>query len=242
VDDYYWLREKTNQEVIDYIKAENAYTDTITKPLQAFSETLYKEILGRIKQTDLSVPYRLGDYWYYTRTETGKQYPIQCRKQGSLDGTEEICLDLNALAKGQKFMGMGAFVVSDDGSLLAYTTDVTGFREYALQVKNLRTGEMLPDKIAKVSSVLWAADNQTIFYVTEDAAKRPYRLYRHVLGNPKDELVYEEKDELYRIFARRSRDKAYLLMTSASSNTTEVRYLPSSHPTEALRVILPREG
>jgi oligopeptidase B len=242
VDNYYWLREKSNPEVIDYLKAENAYTDTVTKPIEGFQETLYKEILGRIKQTDLSVPYRLGDYWYYTRTEKGKQYLIQCRKQGSMDGAEQVCLDLNELAKGQKFLGMGAFVVSDNGNLLAYSTDVTGFRQYTLHVKDLRTGEMLPDKIDKVNSVLWAADNQTIFYVTEDAAKRPYRLYRHVLGNAKDDLVYEEKDELYRIAARRSRDKAYLLMASASSNTTEVRYMPSDRPTDVLHVILPREG
>ncbi len=241
-DDYFWLREKTNPEVIDYLKAENAYTDTVTKPIQSFQEGLYKEILGRIKQTDLSVPYRLDKFWYYTRTETGKQYPIQCRKPGSLDGKEEVCLDLNELAKGQKFLGLGAFVVSDDTNLLAYSTDVTGFREYTLHVKDLRTGALLPDTIAKVSSILWAADNKTLFYVTEDAAKRPYRLYRHILGDAKDELVYEEKDELYRIGARRSRDKAYLLLSASSSTTSEVRYLPSDRPTESLHVILPRQN
>jgi len=240
VDNYYWLREKSNPEVISYLQAENAYTDAVMKPTEEFQAALYKEMLGRIKQTDLSVPYKLGDYWYYTRTEKGKQYTIHCRKLGRLEAAEEVCLNLNELAKGQKFLGLGAFVVSDDGAQLAYTTDVTGFREYTLRIKNLRTGELLPDTVAKVSSVLWAADNRTLFYVTEDAAKRPYRLYRHVLGNKDDDLVYEERDELYRIFARRSHDKAYVFLTSASSTTTETRYLPSNKPTEAFRIILPR--
>jgi oligopeptidase B len=241
VDNYFWLREKTNPEVISYLKAENAYTEAVMKPTEAFRKTLYKEMLGRIKQTDLSVPYKLGDYFYYSRTEQGKQYPIHCRKQGSLEGQEAVTLDLNELAKGQKFMNVAVNLVSDDGNLLAYSSDVTGFRVYTLQVKDLRTGELLPDRIAKVNSVAWAADNKTLFYVTEDAAKRPYRLYRHVLGQPNDELIYEEKDELYRIGIFRSRDKKYLFAGSASSLTTEVRYLPSDRPADAWRVILPRE-
>src|SRR5262249_36340727 len=241
VDNYFWLREKTNSEVTSYLEAENAYTAAVTKPIDGLRESLYKEMLGRIKETDLSVPYKLGDYLYYTRTEKGNQYPIHCRKRGSLEAKEEITLDLNELAKGQKFLSLGAYAVSDDGNLLAYSTDVTGFREYTLQIKDLRTGEVLPDRISKVWAPAWSADNKTCFYVTEDAAKRPYRLYRHVLGAKEDVLVYEEKDELYRLFVHRTRDRKFVLATSASSITTEERYLPSDQPAGAWRVILPRE-
>jgi oligopeptidase B len=242
VDDYYWLREKSNPEVLAYLEAENAYTQAVMKPTEPLQAALYKEMLSRIKQTDLSVPSREGDYFYYTRTETGKQYRIHARKRGSLEGREEITVDENELARGEKFFSLAGHIVSDDGNLLAYTTDVTGFREYTLHVKDLRTGALLPDRIKKVGSVLWAADNKTLFYVTEDAAKRPYRLYRHVLGEPKDELVYEEKDELFRLSARRSRDKKYALVSSTSSITTECRLLPSDQPTATLRVVLPREN
>src|SRR5262245_7215442 len=169
IDHYDWLRDKANPEVIAYLEAENAYTAAVMKPTEGLQESLYKEMLGRIKQTDLSVPYRLGDYWYYTRTEQGKQYPINCRKKGSLEGAEEVLLDLNSLAKGQKFLSLGAFVVSDDGNLLAYSLDTTGFRDYHLFVKDLRTGQVLPDKIGKVNQVAWAADNQTLFLVREDS-------------------------------------------------------------------------
>jgi oligopeptidase B len=241
VDNYYWLRKKTDPAVRSYLEAENAYTQAVMKPTEKFQEALYKEILGRIKQTDLGVPYRLGKYWYYSRTEKGKQYPILCRKRGSLEGKEEVTLDLNELARGHKFLGLGMYVVSDDGNLLAYTTDVTGFRQFTLHVKDLRTGKLLPDRAARVTTVAWAADNKTLFYVAEDAAKRPYRLLRHTLGAARDEPVYEEKDELYRLMVRRSRDRAVVFVTSESSTTTESRYLPSDKPGQALKVLLPRE-
>jgi oligopeptidase B len=242
VDNYFWLREKQNPEVIAYLEAENRYTAAVMKPAEGFQEALYAEMLGRIKQTDLSVPYQLGDWWYYTRTEKGKQYPIHCRRRGSSAGVEQVMLDLNEMAKGKKFLGLGAHVVSDDANLLAYTTDETGFREYRLHVRDLRTGKDLADHFdAKVTSVAWAADNRTLFYVADDAAKRPYRLYRHVLGKPTDDLVYEEKDELYRLGCRRSRDKAYIFAASQSSITSECRYLPSDQPTQEFRLILPRE-
>jgi oligopeptidase B len=241
IDNYFWLRDKTNPEVIRYLEAENAYTDAVMKPTLGFQETLYQEMLVRLKQTDLTAPYRMGDWWYYSRTERGKQYSIQCRKHGNLEAKEKVLLDLNQLAKGEKFFSLGLFVVSDDQNLLAYSTDVTGFREYHLFIKDLRTDTLLPDRVGRVDGVVWSKDNRTLFYVTEDAAKRPYRLYRHVLGDKKDELIYEEKDELYRLSARRSRDKHYLFATSASSTTTEVRHLRSDQPTGALQVVLPRE-
>jgi oligopeptidase B len=140
IDHYYWLREKTNPDVVAYLEAENAYTEALTKELKPFENALYKEMLGRIKQTDLSVPVRRGPYFYYSRTVEGQQYAIQCRRNGSMDAPEEILLDLNELAKGHKFLGLGAFNVSDDHNLLAYTTDTTGYRQYRLHVKDLRTG------------------------------------------------------------------------------------------------------
>jgi oligopeptidase B len=239
LDNYFWLRDKKSKEVLDYLEAENAYTWAMMKPTEDFQKALYKEMLGRIEQTDLSVPYRLGDHWYYARTQKGKQYPIHCRKK-DLEGKEEILLDLNELAKGHKFLSLGTFAVSDDGNLMSYSIDVSGFREYTLYVKNLRDGKLLPDQIEKVVSVAWAADNKTLFYVIEDAAKRPYRLHRHVLGNKNDPLVYEEKDELYRVYVSRTRDKAYLRATSISSTTTETRLLRSAEPSGKWRVLLPR--
>ena len=153
-DDYFWLREKSNPEVIKYLEAENAYTDEVMKPTASLQETLYKEMLGRIKQTDLSVPYRIGEYFYYSRTEEGKQYSYRCRRKGSMQGPEEILLDQNKLAEGHSFLGVGAFTVSDDGNLLAYSTDTTGYRQYTLHVKDLRTGETLSEAIERTGSVV----------------------------------------------------------------------------------------
>ncbi len=241
IDDYYWLREKSNPEVIAYLEAENRYAEGMTKSLEGLRETLYKEILSRIKQTDLSVPYKLGAYWYYTRMEEGKQYAIHCRKRGNMDSAEEVILDLNELAKGHKFLGLGFYEVSDDGNLLAYSLDTTGFRQFQFAVKDLRNGKVLPDSIGQVNTAVWAADNSTMFYVKEDAAKRPYRLYRHQLGGINDELLYEEKDELYRLGAYRSSDRKMILFQSSSSITDEFHYLPSDQPEGVFKMVLPRQ-
>jgi oligopeptidase B len=243
VDDYFWLRDKKNPEVIKYLEAENAYTVAVMKPSEPFQEKLYAEMLGRIKQTDLSVPTRDRGYYYYSRTVEGKQYPIQCRKKGSLDADEEVMLDGNELARGEKFFSLGATEVSPDGTKLAFATDTTGFREYMLSVKDLPTGKLLESKFVRAASATWAADNQTLFYVTEDHAKRPYRLYRHTVGEPKDKdvLVYEEKDELFRLGVRASRDKKYLFRSSVSSTSSEQWYLPSDQPAAEWKVIRPRE-
>jgi len=241
VDNYYWLREKSNPEVIAYLEAENRYTEAVTQPIEGLRDTIYKEILSRIKQTDLSVPYKLGEYWYYSRTEEGKQYPIYCRKRGTMEAPEQVTLDLNELAKGRKFLGLGLYMVSDDGNLLAYSLDTTGFRQYQLGVKDLRTDQVLPDSIGQVNAAAWAADNKTLFYVKEDHAKRPYRIFRHVLGSANDELLFEEKDELYRIWTGRSNDKKMIFMGSSSAITDEVHYLPSDQPAGMFRVLYPRE-
>jgi len=240
-DDYFWLRDKPNPDVAAYLDAENAYTDAVMGPTQALQAALYKEMLGHIKETDLSVPYREGGYFYYSRTEEGKQYPIYCRKKGSLDAVEEVTLDLNALAEGQKFMAIGAYTVTDDGSLLAYTTDNTGFREYTLHVKDLRTGELRKETAEKVGSVAWANDGQTLFYTTDDPAKRPYRLYRLRLGSPLPrDLVHEEKDELFRVGVGRSRSKGYVFLGIGSHTTSEVRYIPADQPAAEWKVVAPR--
>ena len=242
IDDYYWLREKSNPEVVKYLQAENAYTEAMTKDLKPFEDALYKEMLGRIKQTDLSVPVRDRGYVYYSRTEEGKQYPIRCRRRGTMEAPEEVLLDLNELAKDHKFVGLGRFAVSDDQSLLAYTIDYTGFRQYTLCVKNLRTGETLPDAAERVTSVDWAADNKTLFLTTEDpVTKRSDKLWRHVLGSGRLEPLYEEKDELYDISLEKTRDRKYLILASESKDTTEVRYLRSDHAQAAFAVFLSRE-
>src|SRR5258708_8590803 len=158
VDNYFWLREKTNPAGIAHLEAENAYTAAVMKPTEALQDKLYTEILSHIKQTDTNVPYRWGNFFYYTRTVEGKQYPIYCRKHGSLDAGEEILLDLNELAKDQKFMAVGSFAPSDDGTLLAYSTDNTGYRQYTLQIKNLSTGELLPEKIGRTDALPWATN------------------------------------------------------------------------------------
>ena len=242
VDDFFWLREKTNPAVIAHLEAENNYAEAIMKPTAALQDKLYKEMLSHIKQTDTNVPYRRGDYLYYSRTVEGKQYPIFCRKKGSTDAPEEIVIDVNELARDQKFMSVGAFTPSDDGNLLAYSTDNTGYRQYLLQVKDLRTGELLPEKMERVTSVAWATDNKTLFYVTEDATtKRSDKFFRHALGTDKFDLVYDEKDELFDIGVGRSLDKAMIFLEAFSKTSTDVRYLPADQPSAALKVILPRQ-
>jgi oligopeptidase B len=242
-DDYFWLREKQNPEVIKYLEAENAYTEEVMKPLKDFQEGLYKEMLGHIKQTDLSVPSRIGDYYYYSRTEEGKQYPYQCRKKGSMEALEEVLLDLNKLAEGHSYLGLGGFRVSDDGNLLAYSTDTTGYRQYTLHVKDLRTGKTLSESIERTGSIEWASDNKTLFYTTEDAvSKRSDKFWRHVVGSDKNALLYEEKDELFDVGEGRSLDKKMLFMASIAKTSREFRYLPADNPTGTFKIVLPREA
>ncbi|HEY1250569.1 MAG TPA: S9 family peptidase [Thermoanaerobaculia bacterium] len=242
-DDYFWLREKDNPEVRAYLEKENAYAEAFMKPTEALQKTLYDEMLGRIKETDLSVPYRDRGWYYYMRTEKGKQYPIWCRKKGSLDAPEEVYLDVNELAKGERFMNVAARAFSDDGGLLAYTTDNTGFRDYTLHVKDMATGKLLSEKVERVTSVAWAPDGKTLFYAVTDMAKRPYKLYRHTLGadTAKDALIYEEKDERFRVGVFRNRSGDYLMFPVGSLTSSEWRFLPASNPTGELRLISPRE-
>jgi oligopeptidase B len=242
VDPYFWMRERDNPEVKAYLEKENAYTDAYMKPTEAFQKALYDEMLARIKETDFSVPYRDRGFFYYSRTEKGKQYPIYCRKKGSLEAPEQILLDVNALAKGERFMSVGARAVSDDGRLLAYTTDNTGFRDYTMRIKDLETGKLLPETMERVTSVAWAPDNKTLLYATTDHAKRPFKIWRHTLGTDPstDFLLYEEKDERFRVGAYRSRSGAYFLFPSSSHTTSEWRYLAAATPAGEVRLVAPR--
>ena len=243
IDNYFWLRDKNNPEVIEYLKAEDSYAEALTAPTKSLQEKIYNEMVARIKETDLDVPYRDGDYFYYTRTEKGKQYPIYCRKKGSLDAPEEIILDQNEMAKAYKYFRLGALSVSPDGTMLAFSFDSTGYEAFKLVVKDLRTGDFLKDYIDDVVSIVWAMDNKTIFYTTRDHARRPYRLWRHSLGTDQkqDTLIYEEKDELFRVFASRSKSKQYVFLYSSSSTSDEIRYVPAAKPMEEFKTILPRE-
>jgi oligopeptidase B len=241
-DDYFWMREKADPEVIRHLEAENAFTEAVMAHTKALQETLYKEMLGRIKQTDLSVPSRRGAYWYYSRTEEGKQYPYMCRRKGTMEGPEEILLDLNALAEGHKYLGLGGYVVSDDANWLAYSVDTTGYRQHTLFVKDLRTGALSSEKIERTGSIVWANDNRTIFYTTEDpVSKRSDRFWRHIVGTGRSDLVYEETDELFDIGAGRSLDREVIFLASYAKTSREYRYLPAGRPEGTFQVIAPRQ-
>ena len=242
VDDYYWLREKQNPAVLAYLQAENAYTAAGMKHTEALQEQLYRELLGRVKETDLSVPYQSHGYWYYTRTEQGKSYPIYCRKRGTLSAPEEVVLDQNALAAGKRFHALGGFDVSPDAQLLLYIEDTTAFREYTLYVKDLRTGR-LTDSIPHVwNGTAWADDNRTFFYMTPDSAKRGNAVWRHVIGTARagDAKVFQEDNVLNNVSVFRSRSGKYVFIPADGFTSSEWRVIPTATPTAAARVIAAR--
>ncbi len=244
VDPYFWMRERSDPATIAYLEAENAYTDAMMSPVEPLRKRIYDEILSRIQQTDLSVPARDGDFFYYFRTEEGKQYPIWCRKQGSLTATEEIVLDGNILAEGQAYFALGGMDVSDDHRLLLYSVDTNGSESYTVHIKNLHTGELLPDTIPDTSAGLtWAGDNRTFFYTTFDETHRPEKVYRHVLGasNFADTLMFHEADAQFTFDVHRSRSKQFVFITAENaSRTSEVHYLDAHHPERSFQVLEPR--
>ncbi|HUL56202.1 MAG TPA: S9 family peptidase [Usitatibacter sp.] len=243
VDDYAWLREKEDPAVIDYLKAENAYTYAAMKPLEGFRETLYREMLARIKETDESVPYLNHGFWYYQREVEGLQYPIYCRRKGTMQAAEEVILDVNELAKGHKFTAVGLMDVSPDGGKLAYSVDFTGYRQYTLHVKDLASGEVLPDRAERVTSTAWALDDKTLFYVQEDATtKRSNHLRRLTLGEKDQPLVFDERDELFDIGVGSTRSDEWIVLTSGAKDTSEVRVLRASEPRGEFRVVEPRRN
>ncbi len=251
-DDYRWLREKDSPEVIAHLNAENAWTAAAMAPTAELQKKLYDEMLSHIKETDESVPYRMGGWFYSTRTVEGSQYAIHCRRAAAdadlnspFDATqpEQVILDVNQLAVGKPFMAVGSMAVSPDGNLLAYTTDATGFRQYTLHLRDLRTMADLADTAERVGSLAWAADSRTLFYSTEDeTTKRQDRIFRHTLGTAvaDDALVLHEEDERFNIGIGRTRDSQYLMIEAGSHTTNEYRFLSTVEPTGEFRLIAPR--
>ncbi|MBD2082140.1 S9 family peptidase [Leptolyngbya sp. FACHB-17] len=243
IDDYFWLRERDNPEVIAYLEAENAYTETIMQHTESLQADLYDEMLSRIQEDDLSVPYRRGEFYYYTRTETGKAYPIHCRKYQSLDAPEEVLLDQNQLAEGTEYFSLGVLEVSPNQQLLAYATDTTGAERYTLFFLDLTTRQLYPESIPDTASFAWGNDNQTVFYAQIDPANRPYKLFRHCLGSEidTDQLLFHEADDAYFLGIDKTRSEAYLLLGLGSNITSEVHYLDANNPNGDFQVIRPRQ-
>jgi oligopeptidase B len=249
-DDYRWMRDKSSPELIAYLNAENAYTAEVMGGTEEVQERLYREMLSHIKETDESAPYPYRGWLYYTRTVEGSQYAIHCRRRASKTGmefaeagAEEVLLDVNRLAVGQAFMSVGTMAISPDGNLLAYSTDNTGFRQYTMHVRDLRTGEDLADTAERTGSMVWAADGRHLFYTTEDEqTKRHNHLYRHVLGETREEdvLVFEEPDERFNLGVGRTRDGRFLVTEAGSHTTSEARYLDAGDPEGEFRVIAER--
>lgn len=245
-DEYYWLRDdkRKNPEMLAYLNAENAYVDQLMAPLKPLENTLYGEIVGRIKQDDSSVPYRERGYWYYTRFATGQDYPIHARRAGDMDAAEEILLDVNAMAKGKDYFSVGDWEVSQDNRLLAWADDDIGRRQYVIRIKNLASGEIYPDVIKGVSAnIVWADDNKTLLYVENDPETLlTVRVKQHVLGTPAsaDTLVYEEHDDSFYMGIGRSRDDQYLCISVESTVASEVRCAKASDPDEFV-VLAPRQ-
>ena len=246
VDNYHWMRDRSDKkkspEIQEYLDAENEYTEAKMKPYEGLKDKLYEEIVGRIKQTDLSVPYKYGEYWYSTKTIEGKQYPVYMRSK-SFDGEDsETLLDQNEMAKGFKFFSIRSLSVSDDGNMLAYLIDTVGYRQYKLQIKDLRTGKILPNEVERVTTVSWANDNKTLFLTTEDKVdKRSDQFWRHDVESNKNELLYEEKDVLFNIYAWRSRDKKMIFLNSDAATMDEFYYIPADKPQSKPKLILERE-
>jgi oligopeptidase B len=248
VDEYFWLRNREDPEVLAYLEAENAYTAAVMRPTEPLQERLFAEMRGRIKETDLSVPERIDGWLYYHRTEAGAQYPIYCRRPAPSDGAaggsgEEVLLDLNPLAAGHAYFRLGAFAVSPDHRMLAYAVDTSGAESFTLYLKDLATGGLLAETIVNASpSLAWANDSRTLFYVLLDEARRPCRLFRHTLGdNPaEDPLVHFEPDESFFLDIGRTRSNAWLLLELASHSTTEIRYVSADRPEDRFRTIRPR--
>ena len=247
IDNYYWLRDDSRQdpEMLAYLEAENAYIDAIMEPTQAFQEVLFEELIGRIKEDDSSVPYKYMDFWYYSRYEKDKEYPIYCRKEGNLEAPEQIILDVNQLAEPYEFYRVGSMAVSSRQDILAFAEDAVSRRQYHIRFKNLKTGELYPDDIDNASpAIAWANDNKSLFYVK----KHPetllgYQVYRHVLGtDPADDvLVYEEPDDTFYTYIYKSKSRDYIVLGLAQTLSTEIRLLDANNPEGKFQVFLPRE-
>ena len=243
IDPYYWLSDRENPEVIDYLKAENAYTESQTKHTKALQQALYDEMLGRIQETDLSVPYRYGRYYYYSRTEEGQAYSIYCRKKESLEAAEEVLLDENVLAEGHEYFSLGDYDISPNHLLLAYSTDTQGDERYTLKFQTIETKRDFAESIPNTGGGVWANDNRTFFYLRLDEANRPAQVWKHRLGTSpeQDALIYDEADDAYFLSLSVTRSEAYILLSADSKITSEVRFLDANEPDGEFRIVHPRE-
>ena len=245
VDNYYWMNNRDDAEVIDYLNQENEYNQKMTEHTRDFQQRLFEEMKARIKEDDESVPYKLNGYWYLTRFETGKDYPIYSRKKGELEAPEELLFDVNEMAEGFEYYSLGGLNVSPDNKMVAFGVDTLSRRKYTIQIKDLQTGEIYPDKIENATGgSTWAADNKTLFYTKkDDQTLRSYRIYKHILGtdSAEDELVFEEEDETFNTYVYKSKSKEYIIIGSHSTLTTEYRILKADDPSGEFKVFQPRE-
>jgi oligopeptidase B len=246
IDNYYWLNERDNPKVIDYLKAENEYKDSVMKHTEELQEKLYNEIIARIKQTDISVPVKREGYYTYTRFEEGKEYPVYCRKKGSMEAEEEILLNVNEMAKGYDYYSVAGYSVSSNNNLIAFGVDTVSRRKYTIHFKNLKTGEILPDKIPVTSGrAVWANDNKTVFYsVKDETTLRPYKILKHVLGTDpsRDIEVFNETDVTFDTYVSKTKSKKYLFIVSSSTLSTEYRFLDANKPSGKFKILHPRES
>ena len=245
IDNYYWLNDREDQEVLDYLHAENAYNDSLTAHTKDFQKVLFEEMKSRIKEDDISVPYKLNGYWYITRYETGKGYPIYARKKETLDADEEILFDCNEEAEGHSFFQMSGLSVSPDNTMISFSQDTIGRRQYFTQIKNLVTGEVYPEILSNTAGgATWAADNKSLFYTQKDPETlRSSKVFKHTLGTnvTEDVEVYEEEDETFNTYVYKTKSKKYIVIGSESTLTSEYRVLLSDNPEGAFRIIQPRE-
>ncbi|WP_370214214.1 S9 family peptidase [Mesoflavibacter profundi] len=244
IDDYYWLNQREDKDVLNYLTEENNYTEAVLKPTEAFQKSLFEEMKSRIKEDDQSVPYKFNGYWYITKFEEGKDYPIYTRKKETLDAKEEILFDCNLLAKDHAYFKLGGFSVSEDNTLATFSVDTVSRRQYTIFVKNLITGEVYNDKIENTTgSSTWASDNKTIFYAKKDPVTlRSDKIFRHQLGDSSDndKLVFEEKDDTFYTYVYKSKSRKYIIIGSSSIQTSEYQILPANQPTNQFKVFQPR--
>ena len=245
IDPYYWMNDRENPEVIDYLNQENNYTKAILKPTEGLQKHLFEEIKGKIKENDESVPYKLNGYWYKVRYEEGKEYPIYTRFQESLDNTEEIIFDANVMAEGHKYFNLGGIKITENNQIAAFSTDTLGRRIYTLQFKNLQTGEILSDVIeGTTGSATWANDNQTLFYTKKDAETlRSFQIWKHILGTPtaEDQLIYEEKDETFDVSVHKTKSRQFIMISSHSTVSDEYRFIDAATPDADFQLIQKRK-
>ena len=245
IDNYYWLNQRENPKVIEYLEAENAYKDAVLKHTEGLQDKLYDEILGRIKKTDMSVPYKESGYYYYTRYEEESEYPIYCRKKGDMEAEEEILLNVNEMAKGYDYYSVAGHTVSPSNKLIAFGVDTVSRRKYTIYFKDLTTGELLPDQIPITSGrAIWANDNKTVFYgLKDEVTLRSYKIMKHVLGTEvsKDKLLYEEKDDTFSTYVNKTRSKKFIIIASSQTLSDEYRFLDADTPDGKFKIIQPRE-